>query len=146
MPLPPFNNKGDLPAGLHRATLAEVFERFGGSSKAREAATAVLKRIYALASATGKLERFIVFGSYIAAKANPNDVDVVLIMQDGFSLTSCDEQTRALFDHQRAEDEFGASVFWACPGVLLRITLEEFILGWGTKRDLTRRGIVEVVS
>jgi len=67
-------------------------------------------------------------------------------MKDDFSLDACDETTRILFDHHRADIEVGASIFWLCPSVLLRGSLEDFLLGWGTKRDLTRRGIVEVVS
>src|SRR5262249_60811009 len=108
------------------------------------AATAILQRIHSLAIATGKLERLVIFGSYVTAKPEPHDVDVVLVMKDDFSLAACDEQARVLFDHQRAEAEIGASIFWLCPGVLLRVSLEDFLLGWGTKRDLTRRGIVEV--
>jgi hypothetical protein len=67
-------------------------------------------------------------------------------MKDDFALAGCDEQTRVLFDHQRAETAVGASIFWLCPSILLRGSLEDFLLGWGTKRDLTRRGMVEVVS
>lgn len=146
MALPEFNNQGDLPEGLHRAPLPEVLQRFGPGSEARREATAVLQRIHQLVSSTGKLERFVIFGSYITAKAEPHDVDVVLVMKDGFSMDACDEQTRVLFDHQRAEDEVGASIFWLCPSVLLRGSLEDFLLRWGTKRDLTIRGIVEVTS
>jgi hypothetical protein len=146
MALPAFNSQGDLPDGLHPATLAEVVARFGRGSEARQRATAVLQRIHRLVVATGKRERFVVFGSYITAKPEPHDVDVVLVMQDDFSLSACDEATRVLFDHQRAEGEIGASIFWLCPSVLLRGSLEDFLLGWGTKRDLTRRGIVEVIS
>jgi hypothetical protein len=72
--------------------------------------------------------------------------DVVLVMKDDFSMAACDEQTRVLFDHQRAEGEVGASIFWLCPNALLRGSLEDFLLGWGTKRDLTLRGIVEVAT
>jgi hypothetical protein len=146
MALPEFNSQGDLPEGLHKATLAEVVARFGSGAEARRQATAVLQRIHQLVAATGKLERFVVFGSYVTAKPDPRDVDVVLVMKDDFSLAACDEQTRVLFDHQRAEAEVGASIFWLCPSVLLRGSLEDFLLGWGTKRDLTRRGIVEVAS
>jgi hypothetical protein len=145
MALPEFNSQGDLPDGLHRAILAEVLDRFGAGSQARRSATALLQDIHRRVTATGKLERFGVFGSYVTAKPDPRDVDVVLVMKDDFSLAACDEPTRILFDHQRAEAEVGASVFWLCPGVLLRGSLEDFLLGWGTKRDLTRRGIVEVV-
>ena len=146
MALPEFNDQGDLPEGLHKATLAEVLERFGPGSEARQEATAVLQRIDQLVTGTGKLERFVIFGSYITAKAEPHDVDVVLVMKDDFSMAACDEPTRVLFDHQRADAEVGASIFWLCPSVLLRGSLEDFLLGWGTKRDLTRRGIVEVTS
>ena len=146
MALPEFNDQGDLPEGLHKATLAEVLERFGPGSEARQEATAVLQRIHQLVTATGKLERFVLFGSYITAKPEPHDVDVVLVMKDTFSMAACEEQTRVLFDHQRAEGEVGASIFWLCPSVLLRGSLEDFLLGWGTKRDLTLRGIVEVTS
>jgi hypothetical protein len=146
MALPEFTCEGDLPDGLHKAKLAEVLRRFGSGREARRKATMVLQRVHLLASATGKLQRFVVFGSYITAKAEPEDVDVVLVMSDDFSLAICDEQTRMLFDHLRAQAEVGASIFWLCPSVLLRGTLDEFLLGWGIKRDLTRRGIVEVVS
>lgn len=145
MALPHFNRQGDLPEGLHKAPLAEVLERFGPGSDARQKATAVLQRIHQLATATGKLERFVIFGSYITAKAEPHDVDVVLVMKDDFSMAAYDEETRILFNHQRAEGELGASIFWLCPSVLLRGSLEAFLLGWGTKRDLTVRGIVEVI-
>jgi hypothetical protein len=146
MALPEFNHRGDLPEGMHQATLAEVLDRFGQGSPERHQATAVLRTIYQLATATGKLERFVIFGSYITAEPKPHDVDTVLVMADDFSLTACPEEARVLFDHRRAEDEVGASIFWLCPRALLRGTLEEFLRGWGTKRDLTQRGIVEVIS
>ena len=103
MALPEFNDQGDLPLGLHKATLTEVLERFGSGTEARQEATVVLQMIHQRVAATGKLERFVIFGSYITAKPEPHDVDVVLVMQDDFSLAACDEQTRVLFDHQRAE-------------------------------------------
>lgn len=146
MALPQFNDQGDLPKGLHKAALAEVLERFGPGSEARQEATAMLQSIHQLATATEKLERFVIFGSYITTKSEPHDVDVVLVMKDDFSMAACYEQTRVLFDHQRAESEVGASIFWLCPSALLRGSLEDFLLGWRTKRDLPVRGIVEVTS
>lgn len=145
MALPDFNEHGDLPDGLHKAKLHEVLARFGPGSDARLTATATLQRIHRLVVATGKLERFIIFGSYITDKSDPNDVDIVLVMSNDFSMAACDADTRILFDHQRAEGEIGASIFWLCPSTLLLGTLDEFLLSWGTKRDLTLRGIVEVI-
>jgi hypothetical protein len=144
MALPNFDSKGELPEGVHHATIDEVIARFGVGNLQRQAATANLRKIYKVAVATGKLERLIIFGSYVTNKPNPNDVDVVLILHDDFDLTTCDYETRKLFDHQRATQEFGASVFWIHPSLLFLDTLDEFITHWQIKRDRTRRGIVEV--
>jgi hypothetical protein len=145
MALPEFNSQGDLPEGMYQAPLAEVLARFGGGSLARQRATAILQRVHGLVTATGKLERFVIFGSYRTLKPDPNDVDLVLVMRDDFSLDTCDPETRLLFDHQRAQSQAGASIFWLCPSALQRGSLEDFLAGWGTKRDWTRRGLVEVM-
>jgi predicted nucleotidyltransferase len=127
MALPGFDDRGDLPNGLHPASLAEVAERFGQGSDARRVLTDLLQSIYQKAAATGKLSRFVIFGSFVTAKTEPRDIDIVMVMKDNFSLAAYDEETRVLFDHQRAEDEIGASIFWVCPSVLLRETLDEFV-------------------
>ncbi len=67
-------------------------------------------------------------------------------MEDGFNPAGCDEETRTLFDHRFAADRFGASVFWFCSGSLIRETMDEFLAHWQIKRDLTRRGIVEIIE
>jgi hypothetical protein len=50
-----------------------------------------------------------------------------------------------VFNHLRAHDELGASVFWTRSGAVLLETVDEFIAYWQRTRDLTRRGIVEVI-
>ena len=144
MPLPQRNYAGELPAGVHQATIDEVLAQFGSGTAQRLAVTARLRRIYDLARATRKLERLILFGSYITAKSDPNDVDIILVMRDDFDVQACDEDSRSLFDHPRAAEAFGASVFWIRPALLVLETLEEFIAHWQITRNQTRRGIVEV--
>ena len=146
MPLPSFNHNGDLPVGLWQATIEELVARFGGPLDKCQAVTDRLLRICELARATGKLERFIIFGSYITAKPEPNDVDVVLVMRDDFDCNSCDNEMRTLFQHEQAAAKFDASIFWIRPSLLILDTLEEFIDHWQIKRDGTRRGIVEVIE
>ncbi|SRR6266852_1645761 len=144
MPLPPLNSEGELPEGVHHATTNEVLTQFGGSTPQRQDVTARLQRIYQLARATGKLTRLVIFGSYVTTKPHPNDVDVILVMADDFRLHAYDAETRRLFDHMEAEEEFGASIFWIRPSLLILETLETFIAHWQITRDGTRRGIVEV--
>jgi hypothetical protein len=87
VPLPPFTAQGDLPPGIHHATLAEVLERFSSGSPQRMLVGLRLERTYNVAWATGHLARCVVFGSYVTAKPSPNDVDVFLLMEDTFDLS-----------------------------------------------------------
>jgi hypothetical protein len=77
MPLPDFNEFGDLPERNHSASLAEVFARFGSGTAQRKAVTDRLQRVFQLAVATGHLDRLVVFGSYVSDVDEPNDVDVI---------------------------------------------------------------------
>ena len=103
-----------------------------------------LRRIHELAVATGHFDRLVIFGSYVSDVDEPNDIDVILVMQDDFHTESCPAESLILFDHDRANVELGASVFWVRPGMLLGEPLEEFLKHWERKRDGRRRGIVEI--
>jgi len=146
MPLPAFDSRGDLPVGVHPATLAEVIARFGQGTPQRELITARLVHIYELARATGKLLRFVIFGSYVTEKSAPNDIDIILVMADNFEVAECDERIKPLFDHLRAQQVFGASVFSIRPSTALLGSVDEFIAYWQIKRDQSRHGIIEVIS
>jgi hypothetical protein len=144
MPLPEFNEFGDLPEGNHLALLDEVVTRFGSGSAQRQAVTERLRRVCRLALATGYLDRLLVFGSYVSDVNEPNDVDVILVMRNDFRSEVCPPESSVLFDHARAHDELGASVFWIRPDMLLGEPLEQFLAFWQTKRDGRRRGLVEI--
>ena len=144
MPLPNLNHDGELPEGIHQATIDEVVARFGSGTEQRIIVTERLQRIYQLAKATGHLQQLLIFGSYITAKPKPNDIDVVIIFDDNFDMAACSEDVKKLLNHQQAATEFGASVFWIHPSLLFLETIDEFIAGWQVKRDGTRRGIIEV--
>jgi hypothetical protein len=146
MPLPAFDIRGDLPVGVHQATLTEVLARFDHGTPQRELVTTRLVRVYELAQRTGKLLRFIIFGSYVTAKPEPNDIDIILVMRDDFREEDYTEDVLPVFNHLRAHDELGVSVFWTRPGAVLLETVDDFIAFWQVKRDLTAHGIIEVVE
>jgi hypothetical protein len=144
MALPGFNQFGDLPPGIYKTSLDEVSDRFGSGSDRREIVMQKLRYMYDLAKRTGHLNRLVVFGSYITSKSEPNDVDVILVMDETFVLDQCPPESSALFDHAIAQARYGASVFWIRPNMLMSETMDEFIAYWQIKRDGTQRGIVEV--
>jgi hypothetical protein len=146
MPLPAFDTRGDLPVGIHPATLTEVLDHFGHGTPQRELVTARPLRVYELAQQTGKLLRCVLFGSYVTTKPNPNDVDIILVMTDDFDVSTCDGQTEPLFDHLRAQQMFGASVFSVRPSTTFGVSVDEFIAYWQIKRDKSQHGIVEIIE
>ena len=133
MALPEFNPVGDLPSGVFPASMDEVIERFGTDQGPRHRCSQHLVHIYGLARSTGYLQRFILFGSYITVKPDPHDVDVILVMDDAFSLADCPIEARGLFEHAVAQVRYGASIFWIRPGLLMGECLADFIAFWQSK-------------
>ena len=142
---PDFDINGDLPVDIHRATLSEVLSHFGIGTLQRRIVAQRLARIYELASGTGHLARFIIFGSYVTAKPDPNDVDIFLLMEDSFIPSQVNDEARIIFDHLTVQEYEGASVFWLKKASALGGE-QKAVEDWQIKRDKTRRGIVEVSS
>jgi hypothetical protein len=141
---PEFNERGELPVGIHAATLDEVIKHFGTTPR-RVVITRRLERIYQLARSTGLLARFIVFGSFVTAKPEPNDVDIFLLMEDSFDVREVSSEARLVFDHAAAQNLLGASVFWIRRAAALGGE-EATIAHWQSKRDGMKRGILEVID
>jgi hypothetical protein len=142
---PDFDDDGDLPVGIHQATLSEVLEHFGVGTPQRRVVAQRLVRTYDLTSGTGHLARFIIFGSFITAKPDPNGVDIFLLMEDSFAPRQVSGAAVIIFDHLAAQEYEGAGVFWlrksGAVGGEQRAAED-----WQIKRDKTRRGIVEVTG
>lgn len=81
--LPPFRADGYLPDGLHRAGEAEVTFRFGTGSSRRRRLVLRLRRWVELARAVAA-RRLLVDGSFVTAKAEPNDIDAVVLLPVDF--------------------------------------------------------------
>jgi hypothetical protein len=143
--LPSLNDDGDLPAGVYRAALSEVLERFGQGTVQRRAVADRLTRIFSLAVSTGHLARFVVFGSFVTAKADPNDIDLVLLMNDSFDLSAVTGEAALVFHHQEADAHFGASVFWTRRFAALGGE-QAMIEYWQVRREGGKRGIIEIMS
>jgi hypothetical protein len=142
--LPPLNDSGDLPPGVHLAGWQEIEQRFGAGTAARLHAMPTLRHLHELAARSGALRRFYVFGSFVSAAPAPRDIDLVLVMAREFRLEDCPRESQTLFSHADAEARYGASIFWLREGMLGEAAMCEFLLAWQTKRDGALRGILEV--
>ena len=81
--IPDFRDDGYLPEGLHLATEAEVTFKLGSSTRRRRRLTLRFRRWLELARATNA-HRFLLDGSFVTAKPEPNDVDAVVWIASDF--------------------------------------------------------------
>lgn len=81
--IPPFNEYGYLPSGVHPATMDEVEVRFGRESELRRVQIESLRWLIDLAKRAG-IARLIINGSFVTEEFEPNDVDCVLLIGPGF--------------------------------------------------------------
>ncbi len=81
--IPDFRPDGYLPDGLHLSTEAEVTFRFGSSTPRRRRLVVRLRRWLELARVTNA-HRFLVDGSFVTEKCDPNDINAVVLLADDF--------------------------------------------------------------
>jgi hypothetical protein len=80
--IPPFDESGCLPPGVHAATLFEVEARFGFQSELRRVQMDSLRWMIGLAERAG-VARIVLNGSFVTDIMEPNDVDCVLLLSPG---------------------------------------------------------------
>jgi hypothetical protein len=81
--IPPFDEHGYLPPGIHPATLDEIESRFGSESELRRVQMESLRWLFDLARRAG-VKRLVIDGSFTTEVFEPNDVDCVLLIEAGF--------------------------------------------------------------
>lgn len=99
-----------------------------------------------MARATGKLQRAFLWGSFISDVPFPRDLDVFLLMQEGFDreFPHLPSTQREIFDHEQARLRFEADVFWATEAIGGE-ELAAWLSVYQLSRDLVPRGTVEVL-
>jgi hypothetical protein len=78
--IPPFDDSGHLPPGIHPATLAEIEARFGTPSELRRVEMESVRWMVDLAIRAG-VQRIVLNGSFVTDIMEPNDVDCVLLFR-----------------------------------------------------------------
>jgi hypothetical protein len=141
--IPEFLEDGWLPAGHHAATWEEIIASFGGASGSRRArlTASLLELRDALLEfhITGSL---LLDGSYVSAKAEPGDFDVLLIGPADIQVRKDTEPGLArLLDAEVAEKERGYSLFFIPQDSPAREMLQTF---WDISKEGVLKGVVEV--
>jgi hypothetical protein len=131
--IPPFNDDGYLPSGVHPAAVEEIAARFGEGSELRQVEMASVRWLIDLTRRAG-VRRIIINGSFVSDRLEPNDVDCVLLLDAAYPL----ERT--------ADEELDAGL----PFIdMKRVGADQFELFvneiFATDRDHVPKGMIEVL-
>jgi predicted nucleotidyltransferase len=88
MPIPNLNKQGLLPPGIYDCSLEEIGERFGTfqSTDLRPRLYEKLQAFLQQVRSTNLVIVVIVNGSFVTGKANPNDIDLILMLPSSHDL------------------------------------------------------------
>jgi hypothetical protein len=132
--IPPFDEFGYLPPGIHPATLDEIDTRFGQLSEVRKAQMESVRWMVELATRAG-VERIILNGSFVTDIIEPNDVDCVLLIGHKFAGAAA------------AELEINAGLPFMEIKLVERAEFDEYVnVIYGSDRMGVSKGMIEVIQ
>jgi hypothetical protein len=111
--IPALDENGYLPVGVHECTLRDIKERFGSfrSSDKRPALFKKLEEFVAEVRAAQFAVAILVNGSFTTARAEPNDIDVVLVLAKGHDVTAnLPPRQYNLVSRSRVQRRFGFDI------------------------------------
>lgn len=144
--LPEFDIDGDLPPGIHQATLDELehrLSRFIVSDRRINLFTS-FKQLMAMARGSGIVDRLVVGGSFVTSKPEPNDIDVVIVLPNDLDFDALTPSQYAVTDRsalRRVLKTGALDLITVRRGTTQMDLVLEF---FQSKRDNKQVGVVEV--
>ena len=111
--IPPFNQYGCLPEGIHDCTIDEVAERFGAfqTSDRRPQLCARFTEFMRELKTCDFMEAVLVDGSFVTSAPEPNDIDLVLVVASSHDFsTDLPPGIYNLLAHRRVRRQFGFDI------------------------------------
>ena len=113
--IPPFDDTGDLPPGLHTATWAEFRARFCrfAQSDRRLQLCQRLEQLVDDARASGIVTRILVGGSMVRVAAEPNDFDCIIVLRAEIHYDTLRPDQLQIANARIARDRYMGDIFIA---------------------------------
>ena|SRR5262245_9975895 len=125
------------------ASLDDLRLRFGTSTPRRQFLFRQLDIIIDQLRATRKLKRVFLFGSFVSGKASPNDVDLLVVMNAGFSTAQLGGKVLELFQHDVCRIRYHADLFWVTEAVG-KARIDDLLEVFSRDRDGRAQSVIEV--
>jgi len=141
--LPNFTELGLLPEGIHRATFEEFEKRFVyfDVSDRRFRLFDKLRELYQQAKNSSIVKRFLIGGSFVTDKAEPNDFDCILVFDSLVQDLDLPPMQYNLVSLDMARRIFGGDVF---PVIEDSFQYHRYTEFFQSTRGGERVGIVEI--
>lgn len=140
--IPEFDENGNLPTGIHSASIEEVVTRFGGPSQVRQMRTTNLMLFYNLVKdfAVG----MYIDGSYTTSKLSPGDIDIILMLPSNFNFKSSPQSLRVAQIIINGRTQYQLHTFAIKKGVERKKFRERFDWFTREKNSGEEKGIIYV--
>ena len=141
--IPEFTEQGFLPPGIHQATRDEFKERFARFQRSdrRLRLFEQLNQLLDQAVQAGIVKRMLIAGSFVTAKAEPNDFDCIVVLDPSIVGRSLRPFEYNLVSRKMARRLFGGDVM---PALDDSPALQQYLQFFQTARDGQVIGIVEI--
>ena len=117
--------------------------RFGTSTPRRQFLFRQLEIIIDQLLVTRNVRQIYLFGSFVSGKASPNDVDLLVVMNAGFSTTQIGGKVLELFQHDVCRIRYHADLFWVTEAVG-NARIEDLLEVFSRDREGRTQSVVEV--
>lgn len=135
--IPPFDDHGNLPPGLHEATWDEISDRFSSTARRRGLLTGLRRGLDALAVAGCR--RVYLDGSFVTAKPEPIDYDGCWELL-GVDSRAIEDAFLGADSPAKQTKEYGGALY---PVNAVVDSAWEFMLDWFQQdRDGNRKGMI----
>jgi predicted nucleotidyltransferase len=125
------------------ASLDDIRIRFGTSTPRRQFLFRQLEIIIDQLLVTRNVRQIYLFGSFVSGKASPNDVDLLVVMNAGFSTTQIGGKVLELFQHDVCRIRYHADLFWVTEAVG-NARIEDLLEVFSRDREGRTQSVVEV--
>ena len=125
------------------ASLDDLRILFGTSTPRRQFLFRQLEIVIDQLLITRSVKQIYLFGSFVSGKASPNDVDLLVVMNAGFSTTQLGGKVLELFQHDVCRIRYQADLFWVTE-VVGNARIEDLLEVFSRDREGRTQSVIEV--
>jgi len=125
------------------ASLDDLRILFGTSTPRRQFLFRQLEIVIDQLLITRSVKQIYLFGSFVSGKASPNDVDLLVVMNAGFSTTQLGGKVLELFQHDVCRIRYQADLFWVTE-VVGNARIEDLLEVFSRDREGRAQSVIEV--